>query len=206
MKKPITAAALVAALSIAATAAMAGTLTNVSVTLSDSRVSQPTDVTIRYTTATDLDTPSQNTNLLMAEFGGLTFTNGDCAGDATVKIDGVALLPGQLDICSFWGGKSVQFRIAPGEIVPAGSNVEITIDKARVTTTATAGSYATIGLRTTRDNDNPVVDTPVTQPTYFIGTPPPAPVPTLTEWAMILLTAALGGFAALTIHKRRRTV
>ena len=64
----------------------------------------------------------------------------------------------------------------------------------------------TVGLRTTRDNDNPVVDTPVTQPTYFIGTPPPAPVPTLTEWAMILLTAALGGFAALTIHKRRRTV
>ena len=206
MKKMIAAAVTGAALSMAASVAVAGTLTNVSVSLSDSRVSQPTDVTIRYTTATDLDTPSQNTNLLMADFGGLTLADGACAGDATVKIDGVALLPGQLDLCSFWNGKSVQFRIAPGEVVPAGSNVEIIIDKARVTTTATAGSYATVGFRTTRDNDFPVVDTPVTQPTYFIGTPPPAPVPTLTEWAMILLTAALGGFAALTIHKRRRTV
>lgn len=33
---------------------------------------------------------------------------------------------------------------------------------------------------------------------------PPAPVPTLSEWAMILLTALLAGGAALTIHRRRQ--
>lgn len=33
--------------------------------------------------------------------------------------------------------------------------------------------------------------------------PPPAPIPTLSEWAMIALGAALAGGAALTIHRRR---
>lgn len=32
---------------------------------------------------------------------------------------------------------------------------------------------------------------------------PPAPIPTLSEWAMILLGVALAGGAALTIHRRR---
>lgn len=33
--------------------------------------------------------------------------------------------------------------------------------------------------------------------------PPPAPVPTLSEWAMILLGVMLAGGAALTLHRRR---
>lgn len=33
---------------------------------------------------------------------------------------------------------------------------------------------------------------------------PPASVPTMTEWAMILLTAMLGGFAVLTLQRRRQ--
>lgn len=33
--------------------------------------------------------------------------------------------------------------------------------------------------------------------------PAPAPVPTLSEWAMILLGVVLAGGAALTIHRRR---
>lgn len=32
---------------------------------------------------------------------------------------------------------------------------------------------------------------------------PPTPVPTMTEWAMILLGVMLAGAAALTIHRRR---
>lgn len=36
------------------------------------------------------------------------------------------------------------------------------------------------------------------------GPPPPAPVPTLSEWAMILLGAILAGAAALTLSRRRR--
>ena len=33
----------------------------------------------------------------------------------------------------------------------------------------------------------------------------PTPIPTLTEWAMILLTLGLGGLAALLIQRRRKT-
>jgi len=33
---------------------------------------------------------------------------------------------------------------------------------------------------------------------------PPAPVPTLSEWAMILLGVMLASGAALTIHRRRQ--
>lgn len=36
--------------------------------------------------------------------------------------------------------------------------------------------------------------------------PPPAAIPTLTEWAMILLGLALAGFATLTLQRRRQTV
>jgi len=35
---------------------------------------------------------------------------------------------------------------------------------------------------------------------------PPAPVPTLSEWAMILLGVLLAGGAALSLHRRRQTV
>jgi hypothetical protein len=204
MKKMI-AAFVGATMALAANAASAGVLTNVSVSLSDSRVSQPTDVTIRYTTATTLDTPSLRTNLLLAEFSGLVITNGSCGADVTFTVNGTPLAPGALDYCSVWNGNNVQFRLATGESVAAGSNVEIVIDSARVTTTATSGSYGAAAFKTATDG-GATVDAPATLPTYFIGTPPPAPVPTMTEWAMILLTVALGGFAALTIHKRRRTV
>ena len=37
------------------------------------------------------------------------------------------------------------------------------------------------------------------------GHPPPASIPTLSEWAMILLGVALAGGAALTLHRRRTT-
>jgi|ThiBiot_300_plan_2_1041538.scaffolds.fasta_scaffold08888_2 hypothetical protein len=202
MKKTI--AALVGAtVVLAANAASAGVLTNVSVSLSDSRVSRPTDVTIRYTTATTLDAPSLRRNLLIATFGGLAMTDGDCGADVTFTVNGAPLAPAALSQCSVWGGNNVQFRLAAGASVAAGSNVEIVIDSARVTTTATSGLYGATTFRTAMDSGAPI-DTPATQPTYFISTPPPASVPTLTEWAMILLTAALGGFAVLTIHRRRQ--
>lgn len=35
---------------------------------------------------------------------------------------------------------------------------------------------------------------------------PPATIPTLTEWAMMLLAAALAGMAGLTLHRRRQTI
>ncbi|MCO8031218.1 IPTL-CTERM sorting domain-containing protein [Brevundimonas diminuta] len=40
--------------------------------------------------------------------------------------------------------------------------------------------------------------------TATVGSVTPAPVPTLTEWAMILLGVLLAGGAALTLHRRRQ--
>ncbi|HEY4585066.1 MAG TPA: IPTL-CTERM sorting domain-containing protein [Brevundimonas sp.] len=40
--------------------------------------------------------------------------------------------------------------------------------------------------------------------TMSVGAAPATPVPTLTEWAMILLGAGLVGGAALTLHRRRQ--
>ena len=40
--------------------------------------------------------------------------------------------------------------------------------------------------------------------TIASAAPPPATVPTLTEWAMILLAAGLAAMAGLTLHRRRQ--
>lgn len=205
-KKMIAAAVTAAALSMAASTAMAGTLTNVSVALSDSRVSQPTDVTIRYTIAIALDANDGRNNLLIANFDGLDMTNGSCGSDVKFTVNGATLPLSAFNHCDIYSGKSVQFRLGAGGFIPAGSNVEIVIDKARVTTNATPGSYGAAKFQTAFGSGD-ALDEPADLPAYTItNAPPPAPVPTLTEWAMILLTAALGGFAALTVHKRRRTV
>lgn len=96
-------------------------------------------------------------------------------------------------------------RLRNGIVIPAGSVISIKIDKSLVTTSSTQGVYSPTMFEI--NSGAAAVDMPSPMPSYTItNAPPPAPVPTLTEWAMILLTAALGGFAALTIHKRRRTV
>lgn len=208
--KMIVAALAGAALSMAASTASAGTLTNVSVTLSDNRVSQPTDVTVRFTTATALSggaTPGYGDYVFVTNrFEGITMVTGPCNGDVVVRIDGVALPASALDNCMLTISGFVQVQLKPGQSVPAGSDVEITVDKARMTTTSVSGIYATQIFRTAIYVGN-IIDSPAAEPTYsIVAPPPPVPVPTLTEWAMIMLTAGLGGLAALTIHRRRRTV
>lgn len=37
----------------------------------------------------------------------------------------------------------------------------------------------------------------------FVAPPPPAPVPTMSEWAMILFAIAMAGAAAIMVQKRR---
>lgn len=64
-----------------------------------------------------------------------------------------------------------------------------------LTTSLTAGAYTAV---LTKYDPN--------QPGYQVGfsfTPVPAAIPTLTEWAMILLGVALAGGAALMIQRRR---
>ncbi|MFC5345120.1 IPTL-CTERM sorting domain-containing protein [Brevundimonas staleyi] len=206
MKHLIPAAIAAAALSMTAAAASAGTLTNVSVTLSDNRVSQPTDVTIRFTTATVLTggaIPFAGNSLFVTSgMGGLDLVAGPCGSDIVVRIDG-AVLPGsaledcQISPVSLW----VQIQLKHGTTVAAGSNVEIVIDRSRATTSATGGVYSTNIFRTATQGGI-IIDAPATEPTYTVVAP--APVPTLTEWAMIGLSAALAGFAALTLQRRRR--
>lgn len=193
-----------AALSMAASAASAGTLTNVSVTLSDNRVSQPTDVTIRYTTETAVT--GGNYMFVTHRFGGLTMATGACAGDVVVTVNGATLPATDLDDCKLTVTGWLQIQLQPGRTVPANAAVVIVVDKARMTTSSTPGTYQTQMLNS-RTPGGFAIDSPAAEPTYsIVAPPPPVPVPTLTEWTMILLTAALGGFAALTIHKRRRTV
>lgn len=188
-----------AVLAASAGAASAGTLTSASVSLSNSAVSQPTAVTIRYTTATALTTGD---NLLISNFNGLTLVNGACGADVTVTVNALPHATGP--ICSLYGANAIQINLGPLQSVPAGAVVEISIAQTRVTTTAITGTYATANFRTALSS-GVAIDTPATQPTYLIGGPPPVSVPTLSEWAMILLTVALGGLAALTLHNRRRT-
>lgn len=207
MKHLIPAVIAAAALSMAATSASAGTLTNVSVTLSNTSVSQPTDITIRFTTQTALTGGSSvfQSHYLFATNGmrGLNLISGPCSSDITVRVGGVLFPNSKLEDCqisavSLW----VQIQLKTGENIPANSDIEIFIDKSRATTSATPGVYSTNIFRTMTPSGN-IIDAPATEPTYTIVAAP-APVPTMTEWAMIGLGAALAGFAALTLQRRRR--
>lgn len=199
MKNKIIGVVAGAVLAASAGAASAGTLTNASVTLSNTATSQPTGVTIRYTTATAL---IPGDNLLYTTFNGLTMVDGLCGATVTATANGLPVSAGPL--CQIFSANAIQFNLAPGQSVPAGALVVISVDQTRVTTSATPGLYATVALQSVTSVGAPI-DTITTQPTYLIGGPPPVSVPTMSEWAMILLTAVLGGFAALTLHKRRRT-
>ncbi|WP_333590537.1 IPTL-CTERM sorting domain-containing protein [Brevundimonas sp.] len=188
-----------AVLAASAGAASAGTLTNASVTLSNSATSQPTGVTIRYTTATAL---TAGDNLLISNFNGLTMVDGVCGATVTITVNGLPHTPGS--ICAIYSASAIQINLDPLQSVPAGALVEISIAQTRVTTSATPGLYATVMFRTALST-GVAIDTPAAQPTYLVTAAPVVSVPTMSEWAMILLTAVLGGFAALTLHKRRRT-
>jgi len=52
---------------------------------------------------------------------------------------------------------------------------------------------------------NPADNSASLTKTIGAAVPPPTPVPTLTEWAMILLAVLLAGGAALHLQRRRRT-
>lgn len=199
MKNKMIAAIAGAILAASAGAASAGTLTSASVSLSNTAASQPTAVTIRYTTATAL---TAGDNLLISNFDGLTLVNGACGATVTVTVNGLPHTPGS--ICAIYNANAIQINLDPLQSVPAGAVVEISIAQTRATTTAITGTYATTNFRTALSS-GVAIDIPAPQPTYLIGGPPPVSVPTLSEWAMILLTVALGGLAATTLHNRRRT-
>lgn len=191
-----------AAASLIAGAASAGTLTNASVTLSTSNVSTPTTVAAAYTTETAMGT-GQNTNIIIASFPGLVFSNGTCTnGEVSVSVGGTPI-SGTYPICGLFGGNSVQVSLPTGVTVPASSDVVVTIPSSRASTGATFGTYSA-SIRTAASS-GAAIDVPATAPSYSFGlAPAPAPVPTMTEWAMILFAMMLAGGAALHLQRRRR--
>ena len=202
MKKMLSAAAA-AALALTASNALAAPLVNPTVTLSNNGLSQPTAITATYTTATAL-TPGEF--ILMAGLP-MNFTKignanqiSDCTG-VTLEVDGVVQSGGSAPTCSlFTNGTVAIWTSAP---VAGGATVELHLDATRFATPATPGVKTFSAFRTAAAG-GATIDEAVPMPSVTIAAP--APVPTMTEWAMILLTIALGGFAALTIQKRRRTV
>ncbi|MNS67361.1 hypothetical protein D3C72_1006110 [compost metagenome] len=65
---------------------------------------------------------------------------------------------------------------------------------------STFPSFCNISLDSLYFKAGAVVSTSSTPPSVT----PPASIPTMTEWAMILLTIMLGGAAAITINRRRQ--
>ncbi|WP_312784306.1 IPTL-CTERM sorting domain-containing protein [Brevundimonas sp.] len=202
MKKIIAAAVIAAALSTAVSSALAGTLVNPTVTLSNSGLSQPTAITATHTTATDV--PANHFILrfqLPADFTDIIVANQFSCTGVTLKIDGAPQTFGGFDPCGLTLGGFVYVR-APA-LVPSGSDVEVQLASTFYRTPATPG-VKTFTLFQTANGAGNTIDEASPMPSVTINAP--AAVPTMTEWAMILLTAALGGFAALTIQRRRRTV
>ena len=140
-----------------------------------------------------------NSNILIAQFAGLAFSGGTCTnGEVTVSVDGTPLV-GSFPICGFYDGNRTQISLPAGVTVAAGSNVVVTIPNTRASTGPTFGTYS-VNLRTA-DLSGAEVDAPATAPTYSFGSAP-TPVPTMTEWAMILFGAILAGGAALFVQRR----
>lgn len=203
-KKMIAAAITGAALSMAASAAAAGTLTDATVTLSSNGLSQPTAITATYTIVAPLD-PDEFILVLQlpADFTSIiSFVQPNCTG-VTLTINNVVQTFGASDPCAVFTHGSVYVRTP----VPVGNGDMVAVHLASTLfrTPPTPGVKTFTQFHTADIGSTPV-DSASPLPSVTIAAPAPAPVPTMTEWAMILMTVALGGFAALTIQKRRRTV
>lgn len=200
MKKMLSAAAA-AALSLTASSALAAPLVNPTVTLSNNGLSQPTAITATYTTATAL---AANEFILKAQmpagFTKATSQIDDCTG-VTLKVNGVVQSgAGALNCTLTTSGIVWIWTRVP---VAGGAVTEVNLDASLYRTPSTPG-VKTFPSFETAQVSGATIDGAAPPPSVTIVAP--APVPTMTEWAMILLTLALGGFAALTIQKRRRTV
>ncbi len=193
--------AVVAAVTLVPLAAHAGTLTNVDITLSNTVVSSPTSVTMSYTTATTLTGGTNNNNLLRAVLTGVTFGAASCGPNLVVTADGTNI-NSRLNFCQTFGAGGIQLRLAPGETISAGAEIEVTLASSVVTTGAAPGVYPVSFFFTATDG-GAAIDSPAVTPGVTLVSTPPAPVPTLSDWAVISLGLLLAGGAALTIQQRR---
>lgn len=203
MKHKATLPVLAALLSLTATSAFAGTLTNASLTLSNTAPSQPTELNIEFTTATALDGSTLSNNLFYGRLDGLGIQTGtNLCGSTIIVTVNDAPFAGPFSGCYTFSSNGVQIILSATQTVATNSKVKIRVDQSLVTTPAAAGTY-TPAKFATQLSSGTVLDAPLTNPSYTITAP--TPVPTLSEWAMILFGTVLAGAAALTIHRRRQS-
>lgn len=203
MRKTIIAASAALALSLTASSAFAGTLVNPSVALSTYAPSQPVAITAKHTTVTPLSAHQFILRLhLPTDFGDIITADqtGNCTG-LTLKVDNIVQTGPSAPTCSIFTNRSIW--VWTNVPVAAGAEIEVNLDNTFFRNSATPGVKPMVRFETA-DGGGHEIDRASPMPTVTIIAP--APVPTMTEWAMILLTACLGGFAALTIQRRRRTV
>ncbi|MGQ2990924.1 MAG: IPT/TIG domain-containing protein [Brevundimonas sp.] len=113
----------------------------------------------------------------------LAASSGPTAGGTSVVITGTNL----------GGATAVNFGGTPATSFTVDSN-------SQVTAVSPASAAGTVDVQVLAANGNSVTSGSGDNFTYNA----PPPIPTLTEWAMILMGAVLAGLGALTVLRRRR--
>lgn len=202
------AALVLSCLMASAGPALAGTLTGVSATAS-STAPGATGVTytLKYTTATALS-GADGDNLFHGSFPS-TFSLPPCGAAAPVSCNGfltVSINGVPQNVATFTQGyftntfgNGLQVKLASSASVAANSNVVIAISGNTNPTPFDTSPFIT--FRSIANGGTPIDEaSPLPSFTAAIA---PQPVPTMTEWAMILLGLTLAGGAAVAITRRR---
>lgn len=130
----------------------------------------------------DLDLPNTFTTVNPA---------GNCNALIHVKVEGV---PATIENCGSNGNGSFYTKITG--TIPDGASVEVAYASSLIVNSATVGPHS-IHVQTTSGGEY------VGEATVVVTLLPPAAIPTLSEWAMILFGTVLAGGAALFIQRRR---
>lgn len=193
-----------AALCLAASPALAASLTSPSVTLSNYGTSQSTSITASGVTTTALSAGDLALRFsLPSDFTtSLSESDSSCSG-LTLYVNGIAQAAHSFDPClkSKW---LTVFMRASSPIAP-GSTVEIRLASGYYTTPPTTGAKTFAIFHTAMNGSGTTIDDANPKPTVTIVSAPPAsPVPTLSEWALMGLATALAGLAAMRLQRPRR--
>lgn len=184
-------AVAVASATLAAGAASAAPLANASITTTAYVPGGQGTMTVTFTTATDLPAGSVFNLPYLTYFGSnLRGAARNNCSDISVAVNGA---PRTLVYCQSSQGESfgqINGPVAPQSVVTYTTPIVFT-------GTPPSG---TISARTSRPIDNAPIDSAAIS---IAPVAPVAPVPTLSEWAMIILGTVLAGGAALYVQRRK---
>ncbi|MNU70483.1 hypothetical protein D3C71_598920 [compost metagenome] len=188
MKLKHTAAAVLACWLLAGTAS-AAPLAAFSATPSNTTVGQANSLNVVFTSSGGFSSLGYLDLTLPSAF---TVSNpiGNCALIA-VTVDGA---PASITECGRGGGGQLFARL--NNPIADGATVRVIYSSSLITNPATPGSYP-FSFETTSGGFL------IGEASATLSIAAPAPIPTMTEWAMILLGVLLAGSATLMIQKRR---